>query len=279
MRIIKCCKVNLMQLRTRKKTWICLLLLVVLMASFFAGYGPYAKSLGHPHIAPWGVSGLPTNGMFYAVILTIFLLLIADAPFRTAQQQLVLQRIGKRGWITGQILYLFVLSVAFTVLLWILSWIFYAPMIEWTPGWGKVIRTQALYPSAEHFFLRVPKDVLQNTTGLMATLWMLGMQVLVCFFLGCIVLLSNLWFKRGSGVFIAAVFAFLYYFLRQNATMRYFPTWLTWLSPVSWVDRSIMGHPNMPSLAYSIIMISLLCILSVTLAICMIHKNDIVVKE
>lgn len=279
MRIIKCCKVNLMQLRTRHKSWICLLILVALTAFFFAGYGPYAKSLGYPHITPWGVSGLPANGMFYAVILTVFLLLIADAPFRSAQQQLVLQRIGKRGWIAGQLLYLFVLSAAFTVLLWILSWIFYAPMVEWTPGWGKVLRTQALYSSTKIYFVSVPKDVLQNTTGLTATLWMLGMQTLVCFFLGCVVLLSNLWFKHGSGVFFAAVFAFLYYFLRQCANSLYFPTWLLWLSPVSWVDRSIMGHPNMPSLAYGVVTISILCLLSVILAICTIHKNDVIAKE
>lgn len=279
MKILKCCKVNLMQLSASKKAWICPLILVGLMASYYAGYGPYAKSLGYPHIAPWAVSGLPANGILYAVILTVYLLLIADAPFRTAQQQLVLQRIGKRGWIVGQILYLFVLSVGFAVFLWILSWIFYTPMVEWTSQWGKVIRTQAMYSSSDQFFLYVPNSVLQNTSGLTATLWMLGMQTLVCFFLGCIVLLSNLWLKQGSGIFIAAIFAFVYYFLRQNANKLYFPTWLLWFSPVSWVDVSIMGHPNMPSLAYGAVTISILCLLSVIIIICTIHKNDISAKE
>lgn len=279
MKLIKCCKVNFMQLRLRHKAWICPLLLTVLMAVFYAGYGPYANSLGYPHVAPWGVTGLPTVGVFYAVILTVFLLLIADAPFRTAQQQLVIQRIGKRGWLAGQLLFLFFLSLGFTVFLWLLSWIFYAPMVEWTSGWGRVLRTQSMYPPSDYLFVRVPRDVTQNTDGLMATLWMLGIQVLVCFFLGCVVLLSNLWLRKGSGIFVAAVFSFLHYYLRQNVNMLYFPKWLLWLSPVTWVDISVMGHPNMPTLTYGVITISLLCLISVFFSIGMIHKYDVVAKE
>lgn len=59
------------------------------------------------------------------------MLLVSDAPFRNRQQQFVLLRVGKGAWIGGQLMYILFTSVVFTAALWLLSWIFLLPNLEW----------------------------------------------------------------------------------------------------------------------------------------------------
>ena len=145
MKALKCCKINFLQIRTNWKYWICLAFVVLQMWSITGDMGAYAQALHYPHVAPWLLPHLPAFIQKYTVLLIIFLVLVSDAPFRTAQQQLVIQRVGKRKWIIGQLLFLFAMSVLYSLLLWLLSWIFYAPMVEWTPEWGKVIFSSTNY--------------------------------------------------------------------------------------------------------------------------------------
>lgn len=281
MKALRCCKINFLQIHRNPKYVVFLVLMVLQMWNLTADYGNYAKAIGYPHIAPWLLPGIVAFRQYYFFFLMTFLLLVCDAPFRNAQQQLVIQRVGKRNWIIGQLLFVLALSVGFTLLLWVLSWIFYFPMLEWTPSWGKVLRSSSVRQSAHFFAIPMSPDVMRNANGLEATLWSAGMQTMVCFFLGCTLLLFNLHGKGFVGFFLGTVFALMHYFLRSNLRMWRFPSWLTWFSPVSWIDRSMMGHSEkgLPPFTYGACMICLLCAVEVILAVCTIHKCDIVTKE
>lgn len=286
MKALKCCKINFLQIRTNWKYWICLAFVVLQMWSITGDMGAYAQALHYPHVAPWLLPHLPAFIQKYTVLLIIFLVLVSDAPFRTAQQQLVIQRVGKRKWIIGQLLFLFAMSVLYSLLLWLLSWIFYAPMVEWTPEWGKVIFSSTNYDLTSGITemvspVIITKEILMNTTGLAATAHMVLVQALVCFFLGGLILICNLWLRSGVGPFLSGTFVMEAFFLRANAMWNDHPTWLTWASPVSWVDRSMMDHTNqgLPSSAYGLWMIAALCLAEVLVVVGTIHKCDIAAKE
>ncbi len=102
-----------------------------------------------------------------------FVLLLSDAPFRSRQQQFVLQRVGKRIWAAGQLLYLFLACLVFTLLLWVLTWIFlFLPRLEWGWDWGPVLTTVAASGiSPEYGVWGLEYECMRNVTPLAATAW------------------------------------------------------------------------------------------------------------
>jgi hypothetical protein len=278
MKALRCCKLSFLQARRNPKFLLCLLFLILQMWQIFHGFPAYARALGWPHISPWTLPLLPGVRDRYPVVMLAFLMLVSDLPLRTAQQKMVLQRIGKQSWIRGQLLYLLGLCLAFTLVLWILSWIFFVSMANWIPRWGKVLTTVSRHTMPIPEPIEVSPDILRNTDGLQATLWTAGMQVMVCFFLGCLVLLCNLWTRHGVGVLAAAGLVLLSFFIRVWANDFYgHQVWLLWLSPVSWVDRSVMGHvnQNLPSFTYGTVTLIFLCLAGAGLAVGTIHRCSV----
>lgn len=281
MKALKCCKIDVLQAVSQPKYWLCFGFLALQMWQLTHGFPSYARALGYPHITPWVLPLLPAYNNQYTIIMLAFLLLCGDAPFRTAQQQFVIQRTGKRSWLIGQVLYLLGLSILFTAVLFLFSFLYYLPMTEWTPEWGKVLTTASvrdLFDAASPF--PVDPNILRNTDGLSATLWTAGMQIQVCFFLGLLILACNLWLHRGVGIFFAAALIMLSFFIRCWASFFGHSVFLLWISPVSWVDRSLMGHvnQNLPSFAYGALMLPVLCLAVLAVTVGTIHKCDIAVK-
>ena len=142
MKLFRICKINLIQWRINPKYLAVALYLVLYMWNSTRGYVSYCRDVGYS-IRPWLFPLLPGSPQFFLFIYIAFVLLLSDAPFRNRQQQFVLQRVGKRSWLAGQLMYLFVTCLLFTALLWLLSWIFLLPCLEWGWDWGPVLTTAA----------------------------------------------------------------------------------------------------------------------------------------
>ena len=186
------------------------------------------------------------------------MLLISDAPFRNRQQQFILLRVGKRDWMGGQLLYILFTSVAFTAVLWLLSWVFLLPNLEWGADWGPVLTTAAV--AGGQFEYNVPLALsygcMVSATPLEATLWVAGSMIVVCFLLGEMMVACNLWARKGIGAVVVAGFSILPLVISVLAYAPRFTKQLLWISPVSWLDRSLMGnsHQNLPSYSYAALM-------------------------
>lgn len=280
----KCCIINLQQWKANPKYVLYFVYVMLIMWGTTHGLPRYADSLGYPWITPWLLPLFLRVVRIYPLLLIGFLILICDLPLRTGQQQFVLLRVGKRSWLYGQLLYLLLICLSFSALLWVSSWIFYFPKLEWTSRWGKII--VSLLPDSHNAvgpygYLEASIDVLKNTNGLKATLWTLGMQTLVCYFLGLLIMLLNLTAHRGLGVFFAAgliLFSFLVrFFAGFTDKLRY----LIWISPVSWIDRSMVGHvnQNLPSHTCVVLMTLGLCIILIVILRQNIHKFKINLVE
>lgn len=278
MKSLKCCKLNFLQWRIQPKYLLFLLFLVLGMWDIFHGFRDYASAIGYP-MRPWLLPLLPGMQSIFAMFLMGYLLIISDAPFRTKQQQFVLQRAGKRSWIAGQLLYLFLCAVLFTLILWILSWIFILPEVEWKiESWGSALLTAAR-KNAHLGYAKVPISYsnIKNAMPAEAMAWFCGMLIGQCFLMGEIVTLCNLYTRSGLGVAISTALILFSYLIKGNASGSGIYRFLLWVSPISWIDRSMLGHTSqyLPSFGYAAVMTVVLCLLLGGIIMGTIHRCNL----
>ena len=274
MKTLKCCKLNFMQWRLHPKYLLCLLFLVLNLWKMTHGFGAYSEALGYP-IRPWLFALLPGSKMDFLLLMMPFILIICDAPFRSRQQQFVLQRVGKAAWIRGQLLFLFLACLIYALTIWVLSWLFLLPHLEWGKDWGAVIQTAAqLHEYSQYSNTNLTYEIIKGATPMEATLWVFFSMVGVCFLLSEIMVLCNLYLQKGIGVAVTSGFLLLAFMIRFNSLARRL---LIWISPVSWMDRSLMGHVNqkLPSYEYAALMILGLCLLLGAVILLTIHKCNL----
>ena len=230
----------------------------LLLYSFYQLYSLflYSKELG-ASIAPWVFPFLPCNGLNFLPIMLGFVLLVSDAPFRTRQQRFVMQRTGKRAWLTGQLLYILAVSVGFTAFMWVLSWVWLIPCLEWNGDWGAFLKTVSLngFPFGYSTALSFPYSIIKNTNPVEVTLWCAGAMASVCFLLGAIMAFCNLWLRKGWGAVVIAILTAISVILDLEIQDPGPIRLILWISPLNWMNYSIMGHPEqyLPSHAFGIL--------------------------
>lgn len=279
MKVFKCFKLNFLQWRLHPKYALCGIYVVLRMWSIFMGMGEYVKAIGFP-LHPWLFAFLPADTMHFATLILPFVLIISDAPFRNRQQQFVLQRTGKVTWVSGQLLFLFMTSVLYTFIIWVLSWLVVLPYTEWGMDWGIALNTAAQTKEhAQYANVMLEYYAIKGATPLEATAWVAFSMIFVFFVMGEIMVLCNLWTKKGIGPAIVSAFVTLSMVLGY-LKKTLFPREVVWISPVSWMDRSLMGQTgqNLPSYGYAAGMLIGLSILLGAVILLTIHKCNLETK-
>lgn len=277
MKMLRTTRVNLLQWINNPKYIAVLLYMVLYMYQIIGNIGGYARELDIP-IHPWIFPFLMRNGNIICPLMLGFVLLIADAPFRNHQQQFVLLRTGKRVWMSGQILYLLLLSFTFAVLLFLLSVIYTLPETKFSFEWGSFLTTIAISGlPGQYGTIDTSYSVIRNATPLEVSLWSATSLALVCFLLGMIMLLCNLWIRQGVGASIISAVVIMPMLTQYFQNTPYIYRYLTWISPMNWPDRSIMGYTgqNLPSYAYGIYMPLVLSLILVVIAMTTVHRCNL----
>lgn len=256
MRVLRIAKLNFFHWRSNPKYLVVLLYLFLYSYERIHDLGRLAQDLGQS-INPWVFPFLPGLGAGFLPLMLGFVLMASDAPFRTRQQGLVMQRTGKRAWLAGQLLYLLMVSLGFTVLMWVLSWLWLLPEITWQADWGMMLTSLAIngaVPPDYSAWLKFSYDVVKNTSPVTVTLWCAIAMSAICFLLGCIMTTCNLWMKKGWGAAIIAALAAIS-LIPDTSSFNPGPIrYILWVSPLNWMDYSLMGHTEqyLPSHAFAI---------------------------
>lgn len=278
MQAFRILKLNFLRWRHDPKCLAAMLYVILYSYDLLHGLRDYADSLGSP-IAPWVLPFLPCLGAGFLPMMLGFVLLVSDAPFATRQQRFVMQRTGKRVWIFGQLLSVFAVSVLFGLLLWVLSWVWLLPDLQWSGDWGGVLRTAAIngIPTSFHVYMDFPYTLVKNTQPLAVTAWSLGAMIGVCFLLGTILAFCNLWLGKGWGAVIVAVLSAMSLILDYSAQNPGPIRKILWISPLNWMNYSLMGHREqlLPSHAYGILCPLLLGLIISSLMVLTIGKCNV----
>lgn len=270
------CKLNLLQWRNDPKFLFIFFFLILTMGEMTGNFAAKAAELGDYRFPPFLFAFIPSSVTdFSTPVMLAFVLLIADAPFRNRQQRFVLLRTGKFAWAAGQILYLGFASFLFVFLLWVLSWIFLLPKLEWgTTEWGQVWNTLA---HTNQSGCGISFGGMKNTGPIEMTLWVAWVMFWVCFLLGLTMMACNLWLKKGIGTVVVSCAVIAPFFVNFFAYKPSAIKMMLWISPVSWMDRSVMGHTNqnLPSYTFGAVAPVVLCLLLIAFLLGTIHKCNL----
>lgn len=212
------------------------------------------------------------------LIMLGIVLLFCDAPFIGVEQPYIIMRSGRNQWAFGSIVYIFLASIVFFVIIILFSFIILLPVIEFSSGWGKVIGTfaQTSLASQHGISFSFSQAIFMNYPPLHAMLLSFSNCCLVAFMLGMIIFILNLKFTRSTGV-IGAVLLILW-------QMTVTKTWTGFIrySPVSWVSLSnidVSSSSLYPTLQYVHFVLLSLVFIIICLSVWFMQKKDIQVLK
>jgi len=282
MKLLRVARVNFLRWCEEPKYTVVIVYLSLYSFDRFRGLADYTRDLGH-FITPWTLPFWPCMSASFLPLILGFVLMVADAPFRTQQQILIMQRIGKRKWLAGQLVYLLAVSLGFTVLMWILSWLWLLPRLAWENEWGATLITITMsgIPGNYGVFMRFPYALIKSTSPITVTLWCMASMAAICYLIGVIMTACNLWLRKGWGAIIISALTAIALITNANAIAPGLTKMIIWFSPLNWMDYSLMGHETqyLPSHAFGIYCPALLGVALSLVLIFTVGKCDVDIEK
>ncbi|MDO4292682.1 MAG: hypothetical protein Q4C65_05540 [Eubacteriales bacterium] len=215
-------------------------------------------------VSQWGFSLFWGNKY---VGLTFMLLFAYGASALTddyKKEQCIIGRIGREGWITGQLLYQLTYGWLYAFFLCLLHLLLLSPVMRMEKGWGRGwgILTDGMVGNECGILLEIPYYIISNyrpVAALVETLLLLGLTFGF--------LASLLLWMRFYGYVYGAIAASLLIF--WSISMEIFGDRIYRFSPLSWIRLNRhyqLAHPLWPTTGYAALMLILFTLLFFCLA-------------
>ncbi|MCH5267505.1 MAG: hypothetical protein J1E62_04090 [Lachnospiraceae bacterium] len=223
-----------------------------------------AAMMGEPLNLLEGYIGLCNSPVFLAFLPVLFLVLVSDFPKMDYNMVFLLHRCGRRNWITGQLLFLFLADI--TVLAIVFAGMV-IPLLDvgfWYNGWSNVITEAAQrLPEGSSRFLTdlIPPNLYFQLTPFVVAVRSSFLMFAYFYLLGVIMMFGKFFGKRVIGLIVSALLVVL------GAGASYFSVSVMWLLPAAhaivsrhYTDFYREMHCSMQaSYWYFLILILLLC--------------------
>ena len=237
--------VNVRKMPSAPRLWLVAVFLILFSREAVSGIGEYCVTQ-NTAISPWIYPFIFTTNYYILLFFFNFILLLADAPFMDETQLFYILRCGRKKWYAGQILYVVIASVLYFSSVFILTLIWLAPYMKWQSGWGKILTTMAIKGTGNNAIdISIGQGIIEKYSPVSAFAISFVLCVLAGIFLGILMFVMNLMFKRGSGLAAASILVMLQFFIYFEISGRF----LRLISPISWMNLSYI---NDTSLGYPI---------------------------
>ena len=225
--------------------------------------------------SPWIFLLLIPDAMGQLFIIIGATLLFCDAPFMNETTIWQLVRAGRKNWFWGNMLYIWLLSLFYAVMLFLLPNFLLFPDVSWTSGWGQILGALAQSSAAStlginslNYSVMVQYTPLQAAGCVLLAVWLNPVLV------GMINYVCNLWLKRGTGPLFSIVMGLSPYLIVRLADFRigYY------LSPPAWMNISMYnwdGYGDFPSPTYIYTTLAVLLLILMVLGYIGIRRKDI----
>ncbi|BAE83937.1 hypothetical protein DesLBE_5324 [Desulfitobacterium sp. LBE] len=273
-KILFCSMQNLLKWSANPRIYVLGLLLLVFLSESVRPIAEFSSAVNVP-VTPWVFPYLALHQLVLLCIMLGVVLLFCDAPFIDAHQPYVIIRSGKKNWLWGQILYIMIAAALYFLFIVLCSILMLLPNLTYANEWGKVFSTLALTDAGNQFKVALPISYqLQHAyTPMSAMVWSFLMSWLVGVFLGLLMFVLNMRFKREIGAVVATALVFLQYFAFEASGFLTFS-----LSPVSWAslgNLDITHTSALPSLTYAVCALIGLNLILILLANLLNRKKSI----
>lgn len=280
-----CTMMNFRKSTVDVKIYVLLALVITFNVSNLSDVYEYSRVVG-VGVSPWIFPHLLINPMSVPIFGCFALLLFSSAPFVDRHKPFVVIRTGKTSWILGQLLYVFITSLLYTLLIYLITVISFIPFIEFTKDWGKVMRTLAVNPNSAvskgiTLTSLINNNIISQFSAIEATLISLGLFFLVTLFIGMVIFSLNLMIGRMSGVITVSILIFISYFSIYVGVLTIgYKTF--YFSPLSWGTMQYIdwySSGDSPSFTYAISFQIIVSIILGILSIIIYLKRDMITAE
>lgn len=205
--------VFLFQMRQIFATWknpVVFLLVGIFVWANVQQVGDFAKIVGL-RVHPWLFSHLTNDFVCQLVFTAACVAIFCDAPWNTRLSEYILVRSGKRAQSGGHILYIAILSLVYTLFIFVMSVFAVSFNAEFAGGWGKVLGTLARTNAGIQIGMsfEINDFLIGAYTPFYATALSFILEWACFTWLGLCVYLCNKYIGKMSGFFAATVFVLL----------------------------------------------------------------------
>ena len=172
-----------------------------------------------------------------------------------------IQRAGRKNYMTGLCLFVFLLAAMYTLLHFFISFLITIPVIGSLKDWGKILRTMSTDPTVilkrigNGSNVAVASKIINKLTPFSAVLFSSLLIWLTTSFMGMIQLFFTVFMDRMTGIIVSGICISMTFFSMYLGRMT-IGGWLFYISPLSWINISILDWyktKDSPSPAYAVI--------------------------
>lgn len=192
-------------------------------------------------VTPWAFPLITSDYICQLVIMAGAVALFCDAPFKSDIQQYILHRAGYTSWITGQCMYIIVLSFLYTLMILLVSILSLLPNVTFQNNWGKVWGTLARYAVGVQYKIPFSADdyVIGAYTPMKATVLSFLLSWLCCIWLG----LTTYFFNSVSNGYVGTCISTGFVLMDITVANEWIP-WFYRISPVTLAQLQALKGRN-----------------------------------
>lgn len=280
-----CARINLYKWLVNPRIHVFAIVIAAFSLWMFAWVSEYAAAVKVP-VSPWIFPFLFSSSIMFPIYGCLTMLLYCDAPFIDRHTPFLAIRTNGRNWILGQILYIVIAALIFTIYFAGMSIIALIPNVRWMSDWGAVLKTLAFDPAAPRRYgiihlLEIGDPLISSFAPIEAMGISLALFCLVTMFVGTLILCFNVVIGGQSGLIAAGVVTFLSYFsifvgrLAHGDVIYYF-------SPINWISMFYLnwgGNPTLPSPVYAVSMLIGSILIMSIITVYVFCKKDLDAQE
>lgn len=232
-------------------------------------------------VSPWCFPFLMFQGGTL-VLMSCATVLFCNAPFGTAQLPFILLRTGRLQWLIGQLLYIFLAALVYTLFVLLSSIAVLFPYVRFTGEWGTIIdtifTTGTPYEMGYPIALQGSAYVYFELKPLQAVFLSSLLFYLSTVLLGAAAFFGNLVSDGMLGVYFDGFLICLSSVASIAGQISPAGAWIYYLSPISWSSlNGVVLHDagKYPHIGYAVIIIVVLLIALGAASVWTMRKKDL----
>lgn len=211
------------------RTYTCVALQIT---SIFCLLQPFVLISKHLNLllTPLGFVFLVNNHTAHFVLSSCIIFLFSNAPYIDDTTPYIISRAGLTGFATGNIIFIFMLSVLYTIAANIFCILCILPVITWNLQWGNGWELMANSPEIQQFFrvFDIDSYIIKSFDACFSLIISIILEICSTFFMGMIAMILNRLTKKYFGILVAIIF-----FVMDVGISNLFPLALVKISPLT----------------------------------------------
>lgn len=250
-----CLYVNMRKQLTNPRIYTTLAIVIMFHYYSFAGVTRVCKYLNIA-VTPWVFPFFLGNPNYFFIFGGLAMLLYCDAPFMGTDAPFLLIRLGRKKWIVGQLLYVYLSAFAYTLFHVFASIFMILPEMAFSVEWGDLFwilsqNNTVLREAGVSLGFGPVRSVMEQFTPFQA----MGLSMLLFYlgtvFIGMLILCFRLCFGNMLGIVVSGLFTSIAYFTPYLGLLNYGLV-IYYFSPVTWSCLSYLDTEEGPTPLFAV---------------------------